>query len=63
LGMELTDFKTGDRVQIQPATSYWMRGARYGTVMKVAREMVHVRLNSLNKIVRFDPELILEIVK
>ena len=39
------DFTVGQRVQIHPATSLWVSGARYGTVVKITRTRVHVRMD------------------
>lgn len=39
------DFTPGQRVQLAPHTDWWMRGARYGTVTRVTRTRVHVRLD------------------
>ncbi len=33
-GESVLDFGTDDRVELHPATDWWMRGARYGTVMR-----------------------------
>ncbi len=45
-------FKVGDRVQLHPATDLWMRGARYGTIEKLGRLYVHVRLDATGRIAR-----------
>lgn len=42
---ELDDFKKGDRVESHPATDLWMRGLRYGDVVKVGRSKVYVRFD------------------
>jgi ribosomal protein L21E len=31
------DFAVGDRIQMHPATDAWMRGDRYGEVVKLLR--------------------------
>ncbi len=41
----------GDRVEIHPASDYWMRGARYGTVVRTSltpKDRVHVRLDKVS---------------
>lgn len=38
-------FAKGDRVELHPATDWWMRGAKYGTVTRVGKEYVHVALD------------------
>ena len=30
-----TEYRKGDRVQLHPATEHWMRGDRYGAIVKV----------------------------
>ena len=47
------DFTIGQRVQVHPATSLWMSGARYGTVVKVTRTRVHVRMD-IGRTLAFD---------
>jgi hypothetical protein len=42
----IEDFSEGQRVEIHPATDLWMRGARYGVVVKVGLMSVHVRLDA-----------------
>lgn len=42
-----TEIHTGDRVELSPATDLWMMGARYGTVVKVGRTLVHVKLDRI----------------
>jgi hypothetical protein len=37
--------ETGKRVQLHPATDAWMRGDRYGTVVKIGRRLVSVKLD------------------
>lgn len=49
------DFKVGDRVEMHPATDLWMRGARFGNVVKVGRTRVHVKLDKLPRPVEVAP--------
>jgi len=37
--------KPGDRVQLHPATDAWMRGDRFGTVIKVSKSSVVVLMD------------------
>jgi hypothetical protein len=55
----VSDFRVDQRVQLHPATDLWMRGARYGTVRKVGRKLVHVHVDALNRVLRFDPRNLL----
>lgn len=45
----ITDFKPGDRVELHPATDLWMRGARYGNVVRIGQKLLHVKLDMLNR--------------
>lgn len=55
--MEVIDFKSGERIELHPATDLWMSGARYGTVEKVTACAVHVRLDA-GRLVKLRPDLI-----
>ena len=37
--------ETGKRVQLHPATDAWMRGDRFGTVVKVGRKQISVKMD------------------
>jgi hypothetical protein len=52
----LEQFKVGDRVGLHPATDRWMRGDRFGTVSKVGRRYVHVKLDLSGDTRPFSPE-------
>jgi hypothetical protein len=39
------DFTVGQRVELAPHTDLWMRGARFGVVVKTTRTRVHVNLD------------------
>jgi hypothetical protein len=59
----ITGFKIGDRVELSPATDWWMRGARYGTVAIIGRKWVTVQLDhgitlARPKLIRIAPSLI-----
>lgn len=61
--MDIKDFVAGDRVQLHPGTDLWMRGARYGTVMRVGRDKLTVHIDELRRDVRVAPRQIGEIVE
>lgn len=42
---DLDDFKPGDRVESHPATDLWMRGLRYGDVVRIGRSKVCVKFD------------------
>lgn len=52
----MQQFQVGQRVQTHPATDVWMRGDRYGTVVRVGRKYVHVALDRSERTLRFLPE-------
>lgn len=54
------DFVKGQRVQAHPASDAWMRGDRYGEVLRVTRFSVHVRMDISKQTIRFDPSLIMD---
>ena len=45
--------RTGDRVELHPATEWWMRGARYGDVVKLGNDTICVRLDRTGRVHRF----------
>ena len=51
-------FKTGERVQLHPATDWWMRGARYGAVVKTTSKSIHVKLDANDRVVRLSGDLL-----
>jgi hypothetical protein len=58
----IEDFRAGDRIELHPATSMWMMGARYGTVMRVGRNKVTVNLDRIRRDVKLPPSAIGEIL-
>lgn len=44
------------RVQTHPATDAWMSGDRYGTVTKVGRKFIHVKMDRSWRTLRFHPD-------
>ena len=49
-GYDGSAYSVGDRVEIHPSTDYWMRGARYGTVVRISttpKDRVHVKLDKV----------------
>lgn len=40
------DFVAGDRVELSPACDLWMRGAKFGTVRKIAKGRIVVRMDN-----------------
>lgn len=53
--LSTSDFLPGERVQLHPATDLWMMGAKYGTVVKVTKTRVHVKLD-IGRTVRLSGE-------
>jgi hypothetical protein len=52
----LSDFKIKDRVELHPATDAWMMGDRYGTVEKIGRFYLHVKMDRSGKVRKVSPE-------
>jgi hypothetical protein len=49
-GYDGNGYTVGDRVELHPGTDLWMRGARYGTVVRLSltpKDRVHVKLDKL----------------
>lgn len=49
-GYDGSHYGVGDRVELHPATDLWMRGARYGVVVRLSctsKDRVHVKLDRL----------------
>lgn len=48
-GYDGNGYTTGDRVELHPGTDLWMRGARFGVVVRFSltpKDRVHVRLDA-----------------
>lgn len=54
--MDTTDFSIGARVESHPATDAWMRGDRYGVVVRIGRKLVYVRMDRSGHTLRFSPD-------
>ena len=50
--------KVGDRIQLPPHTDAWMMGDRYGTVVKVGRSIIHVKMDRSGRVRWFHAETI-----
>ena len=48
-------FTVGQRVESSPSTSAWMMGDRYGTVERVGRTLVHIRMDKSGRLLAFHP--------
>jgi len=59
---ELHHFEVGYRVELHPATDRWMMGDRYGTVTKVDRKVLTVKMDKSNHAIRVHPSNIGQIV-
>lgn len=47
-GYDGSYYNVGDRVEIHPGSDLWMRGARYGTVVRTSttpKDRVHVKMD------------------
>lgn len=50
--------KTGERVQLHPATDAWMMGDRYGEIVKIGAKYVHVKMDRSGKVRKLTPDLV-----
>lgn len=50
--MDQIQVSIGQRVEISPAYDHWMRGDRYGEVIKITAKCVHVKLDKSGKTLR-----------
>lgn len=48
----------GSRVQLHPACDRWMRGDRFGTVRKITRRSVHVKMDRSRQTIRVPFDLL-----
>lgn len=48
----------GSRVQLHPATDRWMMGDRFGTVRKITRRSIHVKMDRSKKTIRVPHDLL-----
>jgi hypothetical protein len=55
--------KTGDRVQLHPASNWWARGARFGVIAKLTPGHAWVLLDATARVVRVRIADILEVVQ
>jgi hypothetical protein len=54
------DYREGQRVQLHPGTDRWMRGDRYGTVLRTGRKYVRVLMDRSGHTIRVAPENLLD---
>lgn len=50
----------GKRVELHPATDQWIMGDRFGTVEKVGRKFLHVRMDKSGRLYRALPDLLMD---
>ncbi len=61
----IESFAVGQRVQLHPATDFWMSGAKYGEITRLFPTSpipLSIRLDVTGKIVRLHPKNIIEIL-
>jgi hypothetical protein len=56
------DFRVGDRIEMHPATTLWMRGDRYGSVVAVGSTRVVVHLDKSERDLRLHASAILQTI-
>jgi hypothetical protein len=60
--MTTNELRPGDRVELHPATDWWMRGARYGEVVAIERKKVVIRLDRCTHNIKLDATSILQVI-
>jgi hypothetical protein len=60
LTLTLDGFAIGQRVQMHPATNAWIRGDRYGEIIKLTSK-VHVKLDRSGRTLRCAPANVMPI--
>ncbi len=58
----LSSFRVGNRVQMHPATTFWMQGARYGEVVNIGKACVVINLDRRRYSITVSPDKIAEIL-
>ena len=53
-------FVVGQRISLFSWTDRWMRGDRFGEIVKVTRTRIHVRMDRSGQVARFHPSHINE---
>jgi hypothetical protein len=48
----------GSRVELSPSTDWWMKGARFGTIVKAGKTYMRVKLDANDKVVRVHGDLL-----
>jgi hypothetical protein len=56
MNLLLSDYNIGDRVELHPATDAWMAGDRFGTVEKIGRFYLHIKMDRSGRVRRVVPE-------
>lgn len=57
-----TEYAIGQRVELHPATDAWMRGDRYGQIVRCGTKFYHVAMDRNQRILRVPPRNILRSV-
>jgi len=63
MDFSITAFRIGQRIELHPATDWWMRGAKYGNVIAIGRKLIRVKLDKHPRPVKVAPRNIITIVE
>jgi hypothetical protein len=55
-GIQLTNDIVGRRVEIHPATDTWMRGDRFGRIVRIGRKYARVLMDRSGRTLNFSPD-------
>lgn len=63
MSYNIKDFHRGDRVEMHPGTDQWMMGARFGTVRRVGKQTLRVKLDRMKRTLTVGPRHIGDIIE
>jgi hypothetical protein len=52
----------GARIELHPATDAWMRGDRFGVIVKSGRKYLHVLMDRSGRTLRVAPEYVNDVI-
>lgn len=58
----LSDLDEAMRVEIHPGLDAWMQGDRFGTIWRIGRTSVHVKMDRSRRLLKLDPKFIHDVV-
>lgn len=59
----LDEYRVNDRIEMHPATDRWMRGDRYGNIVKIGRRFLHIKMDRSGQTIRAEPSCIQRVME